>query len=251
MIRGSGFVHQCGGRKVVRGDRRDAGAVGRASRCRPPTGAGRSGPGVDLVVSMVRQWAPGHHVVPRRDHAVQQPAADLALGEHGRSRRPVRGQDHHPVGVGAEPGAGLGDVVGDQQAAPSAELVRGRFSDRSRRRTRRPRGAGPARARAPTSARMSSVGSSSRVTLATGELGGSGTARAEVGDGGGHHEDVGGVVDHGIDDGGPHLGGGSARVTRHARERHLHAAGDHRHPRPAGKGRLGDATPNLRCSGCR
>ena len=65
------------------------------------------------------------------------------------------------------------------------------------------------RARAPTSARMSSVGSSSRViALAAGELGGRGARRAEVGDGRGHDEDVRVVLEDGVDDGAAHGGGG-------------------------------------------
>ena len=144
-----------------------------------------------------------------------------------------------------KPEPGSADVVRDEQVRPLAAQLLGRPLERARLRGEpdddRPRVevAGPRR---PTSARMSSVGSSwsvrpsPRASFVRG--GGHGP---EVGDGGGHHEGIGAAVDDRRQDGVAHLGRSlGADDGRGLGQRHVDAARDDRHPCPAREGRLRD-----------
>ena len=114
--------------------------------------------------------APSRASSARGATPVEDLVGDRALREQRQARRaPVGGEDHDAVRVRPEAGARLGDVVGDEQVdALAAELVGGPIErarlggepDEDRSRARPPRA--PRRSR-PTPARMSSVGSSSRV----------------------------------------------------------------------------------------
>ena len=144
--------------------------------------------------------------VQRGGDPVEDGVGDLALGLQGQVvARPVGGEDADPVGVGAEAGAGLGDVVGHEQVdALASELVRGaveraglgREADEDRGGRDRARSSrSPVRSVPWTSRaiwpRTSGVGSSSRVRPAPrSSLWSARVDRPEVGDGRGHDQRV-------------------------------------------------------------
>ena len=140
-----------GGRVVVGGQHRDPLAVGVAAwRCRRRSGGGRSRAwcahraGSGLVGQSARRRRARPAPRPPDRGGGPRPRAWRAAAGPRASRPAARIDD--PVRVGPEAGAGLGDVVGDEQVdALAAELVRRPArATRSRRRTRRGPGGGGA-----------------------------------------------------------------------------------------------------------
>ena len=193
-------------------------------------------------------------LVQRGGHAVEDAVGHRALGQQRqRLVRRVRREDRDAVRVGAEPGARLRDVVGDEQVdALAAELVRRAFErarlggepdeDRARptgtgergRGGGRPRRGGPASARARASGprRASSFESAARAGRKSATAAAMTRASAPVDDRSSTASRIWAVV--------------STRMTvASAGSGTADMPGDERHPRPAGERRLGDGDAHL------
>ena len=124
--RDAGLVEELGGRVVVGGQHRQPLAVGVAPGDVGDGQATRVVVGLGAHVSV--QSARRRRGRPARAATRSSMAsATSRLVSSGRSSRPPSAaRMRHPVGVGPEARAGLGDVVGDEQVdALAAELVRG------------------------------------------------------------------------------------------------------------------------------
>ena len=247
-----GLVHERGRREVVRGDRRDARAVGvelgdvddGQAADGLGRGAHRAGLHAPASVRRGRRGASNSAGDP-----VQQAVRDLALGEQRQLvARPVGAAGSRPGWCRCRTRSPARETsLATSRSAPlrrslsgarSSEPGLGREPDDDRPRVR------ASRARAPTSARMSSVGSSSRVRpVAAGELRvdadvrgrKSATAAAMT-------RASARVVDDGVDDGVAHRRRSTPRWTtaRRGRQRDLDPARDDRDPRAAVERRLRD-----------
>ena len=140
-----GLVDDLGGRVVVRGQHRQALAVGvhlgDVDDGQAAGGVGRGAHAGSLSGSVVAPvWADASRSSSAAATRSRSASATARLDWSGRSSRDAVGrEDRDAVGLGAEPGAGLGDVVGDEEVdALAAQLLVGALERaRSRPRTRR------------------------------------------------------------------------------------------------------------------
>ena len=252
--RDAGLVEERGGRVVVGGEHRDALAVGVAAwRCRRRSGggrsrSGRSSGGLRGGTASLRAGRRGRPAPrPRGRGGGRRPRAWRAAAGRRASRPRARIVTRLVSVPKPEPGSATSLATSRStplrrslSGARSSEPVSAAKPDEDgRRRVERPRGAGR-----PTSARMSAVGSSSRVRpsprssfVSAARRGRKSATAAAMTRASARLPSI-----DGVEDGVAHLGGRSrrGRPSAPAGSGDLHAAGDERHPGAAGERRLGD-----------
>ena len=275
--RDAGLVEDPRGREVVRGEHRDALAVGvHPARCRRRSGGGRllgcahadSAPACGSIAGPVCAAA-SRASNARATRSRIRSATSRFDSSGSSSRAPSAIEDRDPVRVGPEAGARLGDVVGDEQVDAlrrSLSAARSRLPVSAANPTR----TGGVDGRASCSPccrprRSGDLGEQvrrrlelERQALAARDLAFAVARRREVGDGGGH--------DQGVDAARPscrrHRVAAARRAARRSSRRGTTsapsgsgtstAAGDQRHPAPRGRAPpRRSRRPSSRSSGCR